>query len=58
MPLYNPVVYTNTPTMTDSQVFDSVVFIESGKTRFFPSFELTIDADMEIPLESDVEVIS
>lgn len=50
-------VYRKARVITDFDLFDSDIVVDSLKVRFLPSFELTLNGDCEIPIDGDLEVL-
>lgn len=53
MPLYNPIVHD----FAESVTYDKDLIVVSGTFRFLPETELTLNGDMEIPIDADVEIL-
>ena len=53
MPLFNP-----PPTrLEDFVLIENDITVDSGTVRFFPDFELAVDATLEIPVDAGAEVL-
>ena len=53
MPLFNPPPRE----IVETVLLDFDVTVESGTVRFFPDFELAVDATFEIPVDGGAEII-
>lgn len=53
MPLFRAKVHE----IIELDVIATDIEVESGTVRFFPDFELAVDASIEVPIDSAIEIL-